>query len=84
MALLLTVLVIIAGLLVVWLSRRWNRQHAEFTRMPAPGEATDEDVERFARLGRKITAIKLHRQIHGTDLKTAKAAVDRIARESKL
>lgn len=82
MNLLITVLVIIAALLVVGLSRRWKRQHEEFMRRPAPGEGTDEDVERFVRLGRKMTAIKLYREIHDVDLKTAKEAVEKLAKRS--
>jgi ribosomal protein L7/L12 len=37
-----------------------------------------EDVARLVRLGRKIEAIKLYREIHGVDLKAAKSAVDAI------
>ena len=82
MDLLVTVLVIIAGLLVVGISRRWKKQHEEFVRRPAPGEGTDEDVERFVLLGRKMTAIKLYREIHDVDLQTAKKAVEELADRS--
>jgi ribosomal protein L7/L12 len=82
MKLLITVLVIIAALLVVNMSRRWRKQHEEFSRLPAPGEGTDEDVQRFVSLGRKMTAIKLYREIHGVDLKTAKAAVEALAKKT--
>ena len=44
-----------------------------------PGGSTDADVARLAALGRKIEAIKLYRRLHGTDLKTAKDAVDRMS-----
>ena len=74
-----TILVIAAALFVVNASRRWQRRHGEFTRLPPRGEATDADVERFVALGRKMTAIKLYREIHGVDLKTAKEAVDELA-----
>jgi ribosomal protein L7/L12 len=79
MKLLITILVIIAAVFAVNASRRWQRRHAEFARRPAPGEATDADVERFVALGRKMTAIKLYREIHGVDLKTAKEAVEGLA-----
>jgi ribosomal protein L7/L12 len=81
--LLVTVLVIAAAIFVVNASRRWQRRHAEFTRLPPKGEATDADVERFVALGRKITAIKLYREIHGVDLKTAKSAVDELERKRR-
>jgi ribosomal protein L7/L12 len=41
-------------------------------------------VERLVALGRKIDAIKLYREIHGTDLKTAKEAIDKIAARADL
>jgi len=83
MELLITVLVVIAALYVVNMSRRWKKQHDEFTHRPAPGEATDADVERFLAMGRKMTAIKLYREIHGVDLKTAKEAVETMAKRSE-
>jgi ribosomal protein L7/L12 len=79
--LLVTTLLIIAAVLVVNASRRWQRRHEEFSRRPARGEATDADVERFVALGRKMTAIKLYREIHGVDLKTAKEAVEALAKK---
>lgn len=81
MKLVLTILVIIAALLVVNLSRRWSRRHEMFSRVPPRGQATEEDVERFIDMGRKLTAIKLYREIHGVDLKTAKEAVEALTRE---
>jgi ribosomal protein L7/L12 len=83
MKLLITVLVIVVALLVVNASRRWKRQHAEFARYPQPGEGTDADVERFVALGRKMTAIKLYREIHGVDLKTATDAVDELSKKER-
>jgi ribosomal protein L7/L12 len=47
----------------------------------------DEDqpeVHRLVQQGRKIQAIKLYRELSGTDLATAKHAVDEIARRSGL
>ncbi len=53
------------------------------TRHPGAGEATDADVEELVRRGRKLTAIKLYREIHKVDLKTAKTEVDRMAEAIK-
>ena len=77
----ITMLVIAAAIFVVNASRRWQRRHAEFARRPAPGQATDADVERFVALGRKMTAIKLYREIHGVGLKEAKEAVEELAKK---
>jgi ribosomal protein L7/L12 len=78
--LLVTVIVIIVALLVL----RWTRQVRERPRMsgtlPPKGEGTDEDVAQLVRAGRKMSAIKLFREIHKTDLKTAKEAVDEMTR----
>jgi ribosomal protein L7/L12 len=79
----ITILVIAAALFVVNASRRWQRRHAEFIRRPPRGEATDADVERFVAMGRKITAIKLYREIHGVGLKEAKEAVEELARKRR-
>jgi ribosomal protein L7/L12 len=81
MKLILTIFLIIAALFVVNLSRRWSRRHEMFSRVPAKGQATQEDVERFIDMGRKLTAIKLYREIHHVDLKTAKEAVEELARK---
>ncbi len=40
---------------------------------------TDADIERLVASGRKIEAIKLHRQLHRTGLKEAKDAVEALA-----
>jgi len=79
----ITILVIAAALFVMNASRRWQRRHAEFARRPRPGQATDADVEHFVALGRKMTAIKLYREIHGVDLKTAKEAVEALAKKRR-
>jgi len=65
-----------------------NRQRTDDLRQtgfyPPPGQGSDADVDRLVALGRKIDAIKLYRQIHGTDLKSAKDAVDKIAEKPGL
>jgi ribosomal protein L7/L12 len=60
--------------LVFWVA--W-RKSAPGSSIPAPpSQVTDADIERLVTLGRKIDAIKLYRKLHGTDLKTAKDAID--------
>ena len=81
MELLITVVVIIAALYVLRASRNWGRRSREAMRRPPPGQATDADVERFLLAGRKVTAIKLYREVHKVDLKAAKEAVDELDRK---
>ena len=81
MKLVITILLIIAALVIIERSRRWKRLHEMQAQLPGPGEATDDDVKRFVAAGRKMTAIKLYREIHGVDLKTAKEAVEELARK---
>ena len=51
--------------------------------LPKPGEIpTDEHVKRLVEAGEKIMAIKLYRQMHRTGLADAKAAVEKLAKES--
>ena len=66
------------------LNRRRIRHLQDSGLYPAPGQAGANDVERLVALGRKIDAIKLYRQIHRTDLKTAKEQVDKIAERPEL
>jgi len=61
------------------MSRRRTDDLRQTGFVPPPGQGSDADVERLVALGRKIDAIKLYREIHGTGLKTAKDAVDEIA-----
>ena len=81
MTLAITVLIIVAALFVLSWSRRLKERASTNHYYPRPGEGTDADVERFVRNGRKLTAIKLYREIHDVGLKTAKEAVDRMAAE---
>ena len=63
----------------------WNR--ANFRRLqasgqyPPAGRGTDADVLRLMQGRQKIAAIKLYREIHGVDLKTAKESVEKMARD---
>jgi ribosomal protein L7/L12 len=78
----ITVLVIAAALYLLGRSRQWKRRHAQLhAPYPAPGQGTDADVERFITAGRKMTAIKLYREIHDVDLRAATAAVERMQRD---
>jgi len=70
--------------LLVWGLGAWSRAQSERAResglYPPPGAGTDADVERLLSAGQKIGAIKLYREIHRVDLKTAKDAVDALGR----
>jgi hypothetical protein len=80
------IIALVIIVLVFWLDRtnrariRRLRESGEY---PPPGRGTMADVERLVRLGRKIEAIKLYREIHGIDLMTAKSAVDAIVGQSE-
>lgn len=49
-----------------------------FVRAPEdpPEDASDDDIRRLVFDGRKIDAIRWHRLLHGTDLESARAAVE--------
>jgi ribosomal protein L7/L12 len=70
---------VVLALLVDAANRRRTRDLRQSGLLPPAGHGADADVERLVVVGRKIDAIKLYREIHGTDLKTAKEAVDRLA-----
>lgn len=60
-------------------SRRWRRREAGARRdglLPPPGCGSDADIERLLGQGEKLLAVRLFRELHGTDLKTAKGAVE--------
>ena len=71
-----------AALALNALNRRKTDDLRQTGLLPPPGRGSAADVERLVALGRKIDAIKLHREIHGTDLKTAKDAVDEMAADA--
>jgi len=78
------VAVVAAALALSLLNRRRTDDLRQTGLYPPPGQGSDADVERLVALGRKIDAIKLYREIHRTDLKTAKDAVDKIAEKPAL
>ncbi len=67
--------------------REWvhlpDRRARESGLHPPTGAGTDEDVWRLAESGEKIAAIKLYREIHGVDLKTAKESVEALVRRRR-
>ncbi len=68
-----------AALALNALNRRKTDDLRQTGLLPPPGRGSAADVERLVALGRKIDAVKLYREIHRTDLRTAKDAVDEIA-----
>ena len=82
------VYVILAVVVVAFAVDAFNRRRILNLRQsglyPPAGQGSAADVERLVALGRKIDAIKLYRKIHGTDLKTAKEAIDKIAARADL
>ncbi len=70
---------VVLVVLIVAAARRYSV--SDPPRGQPPGGATDADVARLVSLGRKIDAIKLYRNLHGTDLKTAKDTIDRMSAE---
>jgi ribosomal protein L7/L12 len=82
MTILYIVVAVVAGALALSaLNRRRTDDLRQTGLYPPPGQGSDADVERLVALGRKIDAIKLYREVHGTDLKSAKDAVDKIAQQ---
>ena len=84
MVLYIVVAVAAAALALNAMSRRRTDDLRQAGFYPPPGQRSDADVERLVALGRKIDAIKLYREIHRTDLKTAKDAVDKMAEKPGL
>ena len=84
MVLYIVVAVAAAALALNAMSRRRTDDLRQTGLYPPPGQGSDADVERLVALGRKIDAIKLYREIHRTDLKSAKDAVDKIAEKPGL
>lgn len=56
---------------------------AEEAAAPMAEEDAEAEIEALIRRGRKIEAIKLYRQHRGSDLRSAKAAVEALERELK-
>lgn len=64
-----------AALLDWWAGFRLSRARRGCI-YPPPGTGSDADVERLARQGEKMLAIRLYRELHGTDLKTSRLRVE--------
>ena len=67
--------VIGAGTVFVWLLMRATAFVQRFQRQP-PSPLTDADIERVAREGDTVTAIRWHRELHNSKLPAARAAVE--------
>jgi len=67
---------------LLWLGNRSSQNRQRRARrdglLPPPGCGSDADVERLLGRGEKLLAIKLYRELHGTDLKTAKEKVEKL------
>jgi ribosomal protein L7/L12 len=77
------ILLVVVGIILVVIlidaaNRARTRQLRESGVYPQPGQGTDGDVERLVMLAKKISAIKLYREINGVELKTAKEAVEKL------
>ena len=73
--------IVVVALLLNWMHGNHSQTNRKSS-YPPRGSGTDADVERLVRQGQKISAIKLHREIHGVGLKEAKEAVDQIQRRA--
>ena len=73
---LFAVAVVVAVLVVDRLVRSGTDHTGRTGRYPQAGQGSDADVERLIRTGRKIEAIKLHREPYGGGLAEAKEAVE--------
>ena len=72
--------IIFVAFLVHTANRAYIRGLRESGLYPPNQQGTAEDVERLIMEGHKIAAIKLYREIHGVGLKSAKEAVEEMAR----
>jgi hypothetical protein len=85
-------LLVVGAVLVLLVLRAWLQRGERLptgsrpvARAPGPrGTMPDPEVEaalvQLLRRGRKLDAIKLHRQAYWTDLKTARDAIEELAR----
>ena len=76
------ILVIVVLFCLVWLGNTKSDRRRQRARrsglLPPPGCGTDADIEKLLAHGEKQLAIRLYRELHGTDLKTAKEAVEKL------
>lgn len=80
----LIVLAILVGLvLVMFLADAWTRGRVRRLQRrgiyPLAGEERHADVERLIRMGRRMEAIRVYRDVHGVGLKEAREVVDRLS-----
>jgi len=74
------VVVALMAILEAWNRTIFRRLQASGQYPPA-GQGTDAEVLRLMQARQKIAAIKLYRDIHGVDLKSAKESVENMARD---
>lgn len=74
----LAALFVILAATACWTGSRLN-QARRTGLYPPPGAGSDRDVERLIRQGEKGLAIRLYRELHGTDLKTSRIKVEELA-----
>jgi ribosomal protein L7/L12 len=79
--LLVEIVTVILVLLIVFVARRYSVSDPP-TGQPPTG-ASDADVARLVAARRTIDAIKVYRKLHGTDLKTAKDAIEGMRAQQK-
>ena len=71
----------IAVVVLVGMASRRGERSGGTRAGTSSGPPSPERVDELLRAGRKIEAIKMHRLLHGVDLKTAKDAIDARARQ---
>lgn len=56
---------------------------SRLTREPSPHPLTDEHIRQAVRAGDAVKAVRYHRELHGSTLPAAKAAIDQLIAEGK-
>lgn len=77
MGLVLTGMVVVLSL-ISWLGGRRLSRARRTGLYPAPGKGSDRDVVRLLQQREKMLAIRLYRELHGTDLQMARLKVEEI------
>lgn len=75
--------VIVITLFLAFIVLRSVRKPEYTSVLPDRAQLTEDDIRKALLAGNKIEAIKVHRAIHSTDLKSAKDAVEEIERQMK-
>jgi hypothetical protein len=80
------VVYLLAGVLVVLVCieiahRRRSRRTRQRPVYHVPATESDSEVAELVREGRKVAAIERYRELHGTDLPTARRAIEDLERQ---